>query len=140
MWTRARAHAHARLDPPPLVAELSIRVAGGPDAPAEARSALRRFHPELAPELMQVVVLLASELVSNAVKHARALSIPIRCEVTPSHVRVEVSDGGKRFRPRMTELEPGQRGGWGLYLVDEMASRWGVSERDGKSVWFEIDR
>jgi anti-sigma regulatory factor (Ser/Thr protein kinase) len=123
-----------------LVAELSIRVAGGPDAPSEARSALRRFHPELAPELMQVVVLLTSELVSNAVKHADAASIPIRCEVTPAYVRVEVSDAGRRFRPQVTALEPKQRGGWGLYLVDEMASRWGVGDRDGKSVWFEIDR
>ena len=70
----------------PVVAELSIRVTGGPDAPSEARSALRRFHPELPPELMQVVVLLASELVSNAVQHTRAGSIPIRFEVMRSMI------------------------------------------------------
>jgi signal transduction histidine kinase len=123
-----------------VVAELSIRVAGGPDAPAEARTALRRFHPELPPDLMQVVVLLASELVSNAVRHARAEAIPIRFEVVPSYVRVEVADHGPLFDPLAKPPVPGKPGGWGLRLVDEMASRWGISDREGKSVWFEIDR
>lgn len=133
----------ARVPNSPLVAELSIRVPGGPDAPAEARSALRRFHPELAPELMQVVVLLASELVSNAVRHAAASWIPIRFEVMPGYVRVEVMDEGPMFDARTAASEPaptGRAGGWGLRLVDEMADRWGVADGYGKSVWFEIDR
>ena len=123
-----------------MVAELSIRIAGGPDAPSDARTALRRFHPELTPELMQVVVLLASELVSNAVQHARASSIPIRFEVMPSHVRVEVVDGGDGFPIEARRPDPAQTGGWGLHLVDQLASRWGVTEHAGNRVWFEIDR
>jgi anti-sigma regulatory factor (Ser/Thr protein kinase) len=125
-----------------LVAELSIRVAGGPDAPSEARSALRRFHPELPPELMQVVVLLASELVSNAVTHAGAEWIPIRFEVTPRQVRVEVADDGRGSgsAPRAIRPDATRTGGWGLHLVDELSSRWGVMEGDGTRVWFELDR
>jgi anti-sigma regulatory factor (Ser/Thr protein kinase) len=123
-----------------LVAELSLQIAGGPGAPAEARTALRRFHPELPPELMQVIVLLASELVANAVKHAKAELVAIKFHVVPQHVRVEVADGGPGFTPTPAAPEPGTIGGWGLHLVDELSSRWGVVEDAGARVWFEIDR
>jgi anti-sigma regulatory factor (Ser/Thr protein kinase) len=125
---------------PPLVAELSIRVAGGPDAPGEARAALRRFNPELPPELMQIVVLLASELVANAVQHAGSDWIPIRCEVLPAVVRVEVFDDGNGFTPDPVRPVRGLVGGWGLHLVDELSSRWGVAGGGGTRVWFEVDR
>ena len=123
-----------------MVAELSIRVAGGPDAPGEARAALRRFHRELPPELMQIIVLLASELVSNAVKHAAADWVPIRCEVMPAYVRVEVVDDGDGFSATPVRREPGGTGGWGLHLVDELSSRWGVAGGERTLVWFEVDR
>jgi signal transduction histidine kinase len=123
-----------------LVAELSVRIPGGPGAPAEARDALRRFHPELAPELMQIVALLASELVSNAVRHARAESVELCVGVATGHVRVEVADNGNGFAGPPPPPEPGRAGGWGLYIVERLASRWGVMEGGGTRVWFELDR
>jgi anti-sigma regulatory factor (Ser/Thr protein kinase) len=123
-----------------LVAELSLQIAGGPDAPSEARSALRRFHPELPAELMQVIVLLASELVANAVKHAASGLVRIRFQVVPQRVRVEVEDEGSGFTPGPTAPQPGTIGGWGLHLVDELSSRWGVVDGASSRVWFEIDR
>ena len=123
-----------------MVAELTLQIAGGPDAPAEARTALRRFHPDLPPELMQVIVLLASELVANAVKHAEAAVVAIRYAVLPEHVRVEVSDAGPGFAQAPPKPDPSGIGGWGLHLVDELSSRWGVSEGPGARVWFELDR
>ena len=123
-----------------MVAELSLQIAGGPDAPAEARSALRRFHPELPAELMQIVVLLASELVANAVRHADSNSIAVRFSVASDSVRVEVADQGPGFDPRGAAREERDAGGWGLRLVDELASRWGVVDGQGSRVWFEIDR
>jgi anti-sigma regulatory factor (Ser/Thr protein kinase) len=125
---------------PSVVAELSLQIAGGPDAPSEARSALRRFHPELPVDLMQVIVLLASELVANAVKHAASELVSIRCAIAPQHVRVEVADEGPGFTPEPTAPDPGTIGGWGLHLVDELSSRWGVVDGPGARVWFEIDR
>jgi anti-sigma regulatory factor (Ser/Thr protein kinase) len=125
---------------PFLVAELALQIPGGPDAPSEARSALRRFHPELPADLMQVVVLLASELVANAVKHAEAALVLIRFQVLPSQVRVEVADEGPGFTPRAPEPDPSGIGGWGLHLVDELSSRWGTIDGPGARVWFEIDR
>ncbi|HEX6713388.1 MAG TPA: ATP-binding protein [Thermoleophilaceae bacterium] len=123
-----------------MVAELSLQIAGGPDAPSEARTALRRFHPELPAELMQVIALLASELVANAVKHAAAELVAIRFHVVPEHVRVEVADEGPGFARSDVNPNPSGVGGWGLHLVDELSSRWGVVEGRGARVWFEIDR
>jgi signal transduction histidine kinase len=110
------------------------------DAPADARGALRRLDSGLSDELMQVVVLLASELVSNAVKHANADSIAVRGQVMPRCVRVEVADAGPGFNRSDLPPTPGPTSGWGLHLVDELSSRWGVVDGDGARVWFEIDR
>jgi signal transduction histidine kinase len=123
-----------------VVAELSLQIAGGEDAPAEARTALRRSHPDLPPELMQVLVLLTSELVSNAVKHAQADTIGLRCEVAAQHVRVEVSDEGPGFALSMVQPDPSEAGGWGLHLVNELSTRWGIVGGQGGRVWFELDR
>jgi anti-sigma regulatory factor (Ser/Thr protein kinase) len=123
-----------------VVAELSLQIAGGPDAPSEARTALRRFHPELPPDVMQVVVLLASELVSNAVRHADAASVAIRFSVLPDRIRVEVCDEGPGFEPDPAKIDAGGVGGWGLHLVDELSDRWGMVDGPGTRIWFEIDR
>ena len=88
-----------------------------------------------------MIALLASELVANAVRHAEAAMVGIRFEVMPSHVRVEVADEGPGFDPASLPAEPSRAGGWGLRLVDEMSSRWGVADGEqGARVWFEIDR
>jgi signal transduction histidine kinase len=89
---------------------------------------------------MQVIVLLASELVANAVRHARADLIAIRFSVVPDYVRVEVGDEGPGFDPAIPPENPGPAGGWGLRLVDELADRWGVAADEGSRVWFEVDR
>lgn len=90
---------------------------------------------------MQVVVLLASELVSNAVRHAGASEVAIRFETVASRVRVEVADEGGGFDPSgLTAPTAGGAGGWGLRLVDELANRWGVADGDEFRVWFELDR
>lgn len=89
---------------------------------------------------MQVVVLLASELVSNAVRHAGSSSIAINFQVLADCVRVEVADEGPGFAPALPNPTPGKAGGWGLKLVDELADRWGVADDDGARVWFELGR
>ena len=125
---------------PPVVAEFSLQIPGSPNAPGEARAALRRSHPELPAELMQVVVLLASELVSNAVKHGAAEYISLRCQVTPQHVRVDVTDEGPGFAQRIVKPDPSGVGGWGLHLVDKLSTRWGIVGGQGARVWFELAR
>jgi signal transduction histidine kinase len=123
-----------------LDTELSLRIPGGPGAPAEARSALRRFHADLPMELMQVVTLLTSELVANAVRHAAARVVELTCEVAADWVRVEVADSGAGSGRKPVPRNPDYTGGWGLYMLEELASRWGVADGGGTRVWFEIDR
>jgi anti-sigma regulatory factor (Ser/Thr protein kinase) len=89
------------------------------------------------------VLLLVSELVANAVRHAgvgadRYLRVELRR--WPQRVRVEVIDAGGLFapvRPRPIDDEPG---GWGLVLVERIAARWGVGHgAPGNRVWFEVE-
>ena len=93
--------------------------------------------PEAA---MADVELLTSEVVSNAVKHANlnpSGEIILRV-VTDGYVRVEVMDPGPPFEAGPRKPDSGS-GGWGLLLVDAVATSWGVApEGGGKKVWFEV--
>ncbi|WP_029290311.1 ATP-binding protein [Cellulomonas sp. HZM] len=85
----------------------------------------------------QVVVLLVSEVVTNAVRHARP---PVRLlvEVDDERVRVEARDGYSA-PPVLKHARPQDDGGRGVWLVDRLASDWGMrAHDDGKTVWFEV--
>ncbi len=89
------------------------------------------------------LALLTSEVVANAVQHGSKTSgdeITVRVE-TNDILRVEVDDCGRVFEPpeRRKPWEA-RTNGWGLYLVDTVARRWGIdSDGRGKQVWFELD-
>jgi hypothetical protein len=59
--------------------------------------------------------------------------------LTPSALRVEVSDRGPGFAPAPHRPSPVDAGGRGLFLVDALADRWGSAD-GGTRVWFEVDR
>jgi anti-sigma regulatory factor (Ser/Thr protein kinase) len=85
----------------------------------------------------RVAELLTSELVTNAVLHA-ATSVMLTISCRDNTVRVEIGDAGTEM-PSLVEVP--DTGGYGLRLVDRMASRWGVEQvpGTGKTVWFELD-
>jgi anti-sigma regulatory factor (Ser/Thr protein kinase) len=112
-------------------------------APSLARAAVAGFteKSELPEASMATLVLLVSELVSNAVVHSDAppaSDIELRASLIGQRaVRVEVADQGSGFT--VIPRDPDQlTGGFGLYLVDSQAARWGVDRRGGTCVWFEI--
>lgn len=80
--------------------------------------------------------LLVSELVTNAILHARS-PVDLVVRKVRTAVRVEVYDEGSGVaQPLSSELEPSARG---LGLVQAVATRWGVEDAEvGKTVWFEI--
>lgn len=87
--------------------------------------------------LLDASRLLVSELVTNAVLHART-DVELSVRLVPRGVRVEVSDGSSGA-PVVRHYEDEAMTGRGLALVEELASTWGVDERaGGKTVWFEI--
>lgn len=83
------------------------------------------------------VVLMVSELITNACRHARTEST-VHLVVTDGCLRVEVTDGS-REPVQVREHSSGAETGRGLRIVDSLARRWGVdSGRRGKTVWFEV--
>ena len=115
-------------------------------AAAAARQALRAENGELPETVRDDVLLLVSELVSNAVLHAGAgPERPLQVQLLrgPRWLVVTVADEGPGFgwHPHAAGPAEGRNGsgGWGLFLVDQIADRWGVEcTASGSRVWFEI--
>ena len=121
---------------------MSVELEPGATAAGEARAALAVLDGRIAPEALDDIRLLVSELVTNSVRHAGAERELVRLAVTSrgSTVRVEVSDGGTGFEPRPRSKPQDEAGGWGLHLVDRLSDRWGVETGRRTRVWFELDR
>jgi len=119
------------------------RLAVSPEAAAEARHALDALTEAIPDGRMRDVRLLISELVTNAVRHADLGSgdvIDLVIDIADQMLRVEVHDPGGGFVPSTPSPDPARPSGWGLYLVAELADRWGVDSDDRTRVWFELDR
>jgi anti-sigma regulatory factor (Ser/Thr protein kinase) len=119
--------------------DILLAFAPVPDAVRTARHALR--DRGLSQDMDHTVGLLTSEIVGNAVRHAGPLSpaekIVFHAHMSEDHVRVEVADHGPGFDPEIRH----DTSGFGLRLVDKLASRWGVDRTArGCRVWFEVDR
>lgn len=84
-------------------------------------------------------VLVVSELLSNAILHARPLPgarVLVAWALTDGCVEVAVSDGGSLTRPRPAQPSPSSIGGRGLAIVEHLSFRWGVRAGDvGTTVW-----
>jgi anti-sigma regulatory factor (Ser/Thr protein kinase) len=107
-----------------------------------ARAAIRAWSVALGlpKDVDEILLLLASELVANALEHSSAGSdvpIDVAVDVEGDVLRASVSDGGSGFAPCVRQPLGYQRG-YGLFLVDQSASRWGVREDGGTCVWFEL--
>jgi anti-sigma regulatory factor (Ser/Thr protein kinase) len=120
---------------------ISLRLPGTQEAAAQARRALSRLRGDLDPPLMEALRLLVTELVTNSVKHAGAEDVVLKVLVGRNAVWTEVTDPGPGFDPAGTGVPRPDRSGWGLFLVERLADRWGVNQ-DGAAtkVWFELRR
>lgn len=83
--------------------------------------------------------LVLSELLSNAIRHARPLpgaGLQVAWALGNSQVEVAVSDGGSPTRPQRAHASVSALGGRGLDIVDFLARAWGVRADDlGLTVW-----
>jgi DNA-binding NarL/FixJ family response regulator len=90
-------------------------------------------------ELLDVVNLLVTELVTNAVIHAGS-GAEVAVVLTPTTLRVEVSDDSERV-PQARDADEWDTSGRGVALVEALASQWGIESRTGgKTIWFELER
>lgn len=119
---------------------IRIDLPGTPDAAWRSRRFLHGCLWELSPPLRDDVVMAASELVTNAVKHSEAGpdgSIVLEAELRNGSVRVDVADPGTGFDPRAVSPQPGLHG-LGLVLIARVAEAWGTYRDDRHHVWFRI--
>ena len=108
-----------------------------PGSVPEARALVRRTLRDWGlAELQDTALLLVSELVTNAVRHARQ-DVVVQLAKGATLV-VEVADDDERL-PHRTGVTPEDERGRGLTLVDSLAQEWGArSITAGKVVWFEL--
>jgi len=125
----------------PQVAELHFRHPARPAAIGRARHDVEDAltQTDLDPRTSGDLMLLVSELVTNAVRHARSDRFEVRLEVSPETLRLEVHDEGAGFEPEIAPSDDGT-GGYGLFIVDRLADRWGVEREAGGVIWLELDR
>jgi serine phosphatase RsbU (regulator of sigma subunit)/PAS domain-containing protein len=107
-------------------------------AVALARRAVERCAQGLSADELEVARLLVSELITNAVRYGEG-EIALMTSVADGCARFEVHDDGAQQLRRRELPDADAGGGFGLNLVDMLATRWGVDERSG-SIWFELDR
>ena len=110
-----------------------------PRAAAEARRFVREHAPELPSETHDALLLLTSELVTNAVLHART-EMEVSVVVAERSVVVTVHDWNLS-RPEQSPY-PQREGGWGLELVSALAHSAAVAAHPdgGKTAWFRLLR
>jgi anti-sigma regulatory factor (Ser/Thr protein kinase) len=111
-----------------------------PESVGQARRLVRAALAVHAADLdVDVAVLLTSEVVTNALLHARSPMI-LAVVVGPRTVRVSVHDGSP-VSPHLRNYSAMAATGRGLHLVQALASRWGLETGEngtGKWIWFEI--
>lgn len=124
-----------------------MRTAGTvllPHTPASVAVARRRISADLAaagvPEAaIGDAVLVLSELLSNAIRHARPLPgaiVEVAWRLEAEAIELAVSDGGAPTRPAATHAALSALGGRGLDIVQYLSSAWGVRTADaGLTVW-----
>jgi anti-sigma regulatory factor (Ser/Thr protein kinase) len=90
-------------------------------------------------EVVEIAVLLTSELVTNSVVHGRS-AVTVAVSAPNGVLRVAVTDNNSQ-RPTLEPAEQIGERGRGMALVDAISTAWGVTPvGEGKTVWFTLSR
>ena len=122
--------------------ELLLQLPNRPDAPSVARRAVARHAKRyLSAAAQSDLALAVSEVVTNAIRYGgEATTIELRARRTGEALRVEVTDAGAGLVPQPRATESSPDGGFGLFLVEQLARRWGLVRHLGTTrVWFEFE-
>jgi anti-sigma regulatory factor (Ser/Thr protein kinase) len=115
-----------------------------PDASSvpEARRVTREFAADLMQhEQAAKLDMAVTEVFSNAVRHSGCDDeILLALTQKEEFLCVRVSDGGTGLVPRPGAMTTEPGAGYGLFLVEQLTRRWGMTREDGRTrVWFELD-
>ena len=84
--------------------------------------------------------LVISEVITNAVRHGGEGEMKVAVTPKQGYLCVQVTDTGDGFAPRPRAFGPDEDGGFGLFLVEQLTRRWGLTREDSNTrVWFEFD-
>lgn len=121
-------------------ARLDVELPALPRSVAVARARIAALGA-IDGEALDALLIVVSELVTNAVLHAGLSSeqlLTLRVTRLHDRVRVEVIDHGEGFDPaRVMRIEPTVAGGYGLRIVARLSERWGT-QPDSGTVWAEV--
>ena len=117
---------------------VELNLARIPVNVARARAGMRPLRDALG-DRYEDVVLLVSEVVTNAIRHGKGPTVRLTAQVRGSSCHVEVVDDGSGFEPPDGPADPYKPGGRGLRIVDSLSDDWGVYEGNSTHVWFAID-
>ena len=122
-----------------MTARKSFSFRREPQSVRSARHALDKLRGQFPQARLYDAALCLSELVTNAIQHpGRGGKLELSLALETDRLRVEVADEGRGFE--QAEPTRGDERGWGLFLVDNLADRWGVEPGERTVVWFEIAR
>jgi anti-sigma regulatory factor (Ser/Thr protein kinase) len=120
----------------------TIVLPAGSGAPGAARQVIAHCLLRLVtPEILQETQLLASELVTNSVRHgdlSERDTVLVRISLASDCLRLEIENPGTAGVVASNGSAPRAGRGYGLQIVDRVATRWGVSRGQSTSVWFEM--
>lgn len=91
---------------------------------------------------LNAFLLVLTEIVTNAIRHGTPGGGEVLVAVTPKDefLCVQVTDAGSGFVPHPGAMESHDEGGFGLFLVEQLTRRWGMTRETGRTrVWFELD-
>lgn len=111
-----------------------------PDSVSEARRTMAMYlrGNGVAPTVVDDSILVLSEMLSNALRHAHPLGegLEVSWEVQGDDVRISVTDGGGAAPPAMGAPTHASQSGRGLRIIGELSCDWGVVSGVGmQTVW-----
>ena len=121
---------------------LEVVVSPGRGAPGAVREEVTRWLTgRVARRVLDDVLLVVSELVTNSVDHAGGGPddvIRVRAQAVNARLHLEVEDGGRSGDVACRPADSERAGGFGLNAVEQLSVRWGVNRDVGTRVWAEF--
>jgi len=127
---------------PAIYGDVVHRFAPEPASVPEARRVTREFAEDLMDgEQANKLDMAVTEVFSNAVRHSGSEDeLMLALTHKDDFLCVRVSDGGNGLVPRPGAMATEPGAGFGLFLVEQITRRWGMTREDGRTrVWFELD-
>jgi anti-sigma regulatory factor (Ser/Thr protein kinase) len=126
---------------PPRMERQSFIVRSEPHSVARARErVIALAEPFVDDARIADLRLVISEVITNAVRHGGEGEMVVAVTPKAGYLCVQVTDTGDGFAPRPRAFGPDEDGGFGLFLIERLTRRWGLTrENSNTRVWFEFD-